>query len=63
MARRICAWCDADMGPSNTKEDTHGICGSCHEKMRSDIAAKKEENSSPSSGGGYDPDSNPNQLW
>lgn len=31
--RRICSWCDKDMGPAPTKEDTHGICPDCAKKM------------------------------
>ncbi len=29
MARRICAWCGEDLGPSNTEYDTHGLCCGC----------------------------------
>jgi hypothetical protein len=27
--RFICSWCGKDMGPSNTPEDSHGICEEC----------------------------------
>lgn len=31
MARRVCAWCDKDMGPAPEAfgQDTHGICLGC----------------------------------
>lgn len=32
-ARRICSWCKLDMGPAQTTQDTHGICGKCQENL------------------------------
>jgi len=29
MARRICAKCRKDLGPSDTDEDSHGYCEAC----------------------------------
>ena len=31
--RLVCAWCGRDLGPSNTPEDSHGICEKCRRKM------------------------------
>jgi hypothetical protein len=30
--RRVCSWCDRDMGPSQTADDTHGCCPECRDK-------------------------------
>ena len=27
--RFICAWCQKDLGPAETPEDSHGICSEC----------------------------------
>ena len=32
FARMICAWCDADLGPSDTELDSHGICEPCRRR-------------------------------
>ena len=29
MGRFICAWCKTDLGPAQTDEDSHGVCGEC----------------------------------
>lgn len=42
--RMICAWCGEDMGPSNTDEDSHGICKECAESVfRKDRACDKRK--------------------
>lgn len=28
--RFICAWCQKDLGPAETPEDSHGICSECN---------------------------------
>lgn len=32
--RFVCAWCGRDLGPSGTREDSHGICAECERKLR-----------------------------
>jgi hypothetical protein len=42
--RRICAWCKKVLGPSQTDQDTHGICEECQEKyFRKPSGASKEK--------------------
>ena len=39
--RRICAWCEKDMGPAPTEFDTHGICPECYAREMAKIEGKK----------------------
>lgn len=32
QSRVVCSWCGADLGPSATETDSHGICNACAEK-------------------------------
>lgn len=41
--RRICAWCEKDMGPVEfeSEKDTHGICEECAVKVYKDLESEK----------------------
>jgi len=41
--RLICAWCGKDLGPSNTEENSHGICNLCREALLEEARAEREE--------------------
>lgn len=44
--KRVCAWCQKDMGEVPPLEDTgttHGICEDCFRKETAKIIAKKED--------------------
>lgn len=32
--RIICAWCGRDLGPSGTRDDSHGVCAACEARLR-----------------------------
>lgn len=43
MGRFKCAWCERDLGPSGTAEDSHGICKGCEKEFRENglVAAER----------------------
>lgn len=42
--RKICAWCEKDMGHLDDKPgDSHGICPDCLEKQRKEIEDLKKK--------------------
>jgi len=43
QARKICAWCGRDLGPSPTREDSHGICPGCERKFWEQARRDREE--------------------
>jgi len=43
QARKVCAWCGIDMGPSLALEDSHGICPECAAKFLKEARQGKEE--------------------
>lgn len=40
-ARRICAWCNKDLGVTAASGDSHGICPTCLEKQMGDLKQMK----------------------
>ncbi len=41
--RRICAWCQKDMGPFEGEGDTHGICKECCKKVLEEEGLEPEK--------------------
>lgn len=41
MSRVLCAWCGADLGPTSTAKDSHGICAACEAREFPELAEAK----------------------
>jgi len=42
-SRKVCAWCKRDMGPSPTRENSHGICKECEREFLAETQDYREE--------------------
>jgi len=43
QARKVCAWCGRDMGPSSTSGDSYDTCPRCEQLLREQLWQEMEE--------------------
>ena len=43
QSRKVCAWCKKDLGPSPTRENSHGICPKCAKEFLEETQEYRKE--------------------